>query len=125
MTTQIGEYEASLTANYKAVQARLGKIPPPPRVKVNLPEEMQVAYERLPLSKRIMLEVCDKHGVTPDDILGCCCSNRISAARQEVYYRMKAETTLNAPAIARRLNKNPTSVLRGIRRHQKQLELAA
>lgn len=70
-------------------------------------------------SQRIIKEVCAKHQVSRAEIIGKQKSARVSAARQELFYRLKTETTLSLPLIGRKVGgRDHTTVLYGIRCHE-------
>jgi len=68
--------------------------------------------------RRIVGEVCIKHQVPFDDIMGGSVVRRFTRARQECCYRLRAETVLSLPQIAARLGGlDHTTVLFAIRAH--------
>ncbi len=65
----------------------------------------------------ILDEVCAQHGVPHALVLSVARTAPIIAARHEVMYRLAAETAMSLPQIGRKLGRDHTSVLHGIRVH--------
>lgn len=74
--------------------------------------------------RRIILETAIKHNIMPAEMLSAQRAYKLVIARHEVMYRMKTETTMSLPAIGRRLGKDHTTVLHGVRRHIERMEAA-
>lgn len=68
--------------------------------------------------RRILLEVSNKHRIGIKVITGAAQTRDIAAARHEAMYRMREEAGMSCTAIGRKLNRDHTSVLSGIRRHE-------
>jgi len=84
-------------------------------------EEAEGAF--MPNWRRIVLEVCEKHGLRLNDVISERRAVPLVKARQEAMYRLHQETTMSLPAIGRRLgNRDHTTVLYGIRRHQQRMQ---
>ncbi|UJW87909.1 helix-turn-helix domain-containing protein [Devosia sp. SL43] len=72
----------------------------------------------------IIDQVCVKHDITRGELLSSRRARPIVAARHEAMYRMSKETSMSLPAIGRRLgDKDHTTVLSGIRRHEERMGL--
>lgn len=83
------------------------------------PEGRPLAKHR-PLRK-IALSVAAKHGVTIDDLLSSRRAHPLPLARQEAMWRMRNETTHAMPSIGKCLNRDHTTVIYGIRRHEERM----
>lgn len=67
----------------------------------------------------IVDQVAEKHGVTAIDIRSARRDWKTCDARNEVFYRMRHETTLSIPKIGRLIGqRDHTTVLSGIHRHE-------
>lgn len=72
--------------------------------------------------RKIVSQVCVKHGVTFEEIVGQARSKRIVRARQEAYFRLREERQISWAQIGKMLGgKDHTSVLYGWRMHQAKL----
>lgn len=69
--------------------------------------------------KAIIYEVAAKHGVSVIEMLSDQRRKEFVNARREVFYRLSTETTLSLPAIGKRMNRDHTTVLYGIRTYKK------
>lgn len=68
--------------------------------------------------RRIVMEVCEKHGVSPIEICSEHRSQRIVVARMEACYRLRKETTWSLPRIGKYLGgRDHTTVLHSVRKH--------
>lgn len=70
----------------------------------------------------IVKQVAKKHGLKSSDLLGPARFKKIVAARNEAYYRLRTEITVNRaplsfPMIAKRFKKDHSSVLHGFYKH--------
>lgn len=75
--------------------------------------------------KRIVGEVCEKHGIDWLDLASVRRHKGLPEARFEAMYRMRYETTMSLPAIGRKLGgRHHTTVLHGIRKHAEGLAKA-
>jgi chromosomal replication initiation ATPase DnaA len=73
--------------------------------------------------KRILEETAEKHSIRVADLTGPYRHREFSWPRQEAMWRMQRETRMSMPAIGRRLGgRDHTTVLHGIRQHQKRLD---
>lgn len=70
---------------------------------------------------RIIREVAAKYGRTVDELTGPLRWRSIAWARQEAMFRLRNETTLSYPDIGRRLNRDHTTILHGVRAHAKRM----
>lgn len=70
----------------------------------------------------IFIEVCDKHGVSANEMRGERKHPIYTQARQEFYYRAKKETTRSYPVIGRFINRDHSTVLKGIKVYEARLE---
>ena len=68
--------------------------------------------------RRIVMEVCEKHNVSPTEICSEHRSQRIVVARMEACYRLRKETTWSLPRIGKFLGgRDHTTILHGVRKH--------
>lgn len=80
----------------------------------------------MPQWKRIILEVASEYGVTAEAIIGPGRERRVVAPRHCAMYRMFRELGTSPCAIGRRLgNRDHTTVLSGIKRHEAMMTEAA
>lgn len=66
---------------------------------------------------KILMEVCEKHGLRPVIVTGRGQTSVVVKARHEVFWRCANETSATYGEIARIFDRDHTSVLNGIRRH--------
>jgi len=129
-------YEASLRARYVAARRSLSGLRAPAQPKKFAPEitnrpagkpwqafrfevlEESPLLDMLPAWRRILREVAAKHGLTVDEVRGQQQGRKNAKARQEFYYRCSKETTLSKAGIGRKLGKDHTTVIHGIRQHE-------
>jgi Bacterial dnaA protein helix-turn-helix len=80
----------------------------------------QVLVETPGLSRfRIIIDECAKrYGVGIADIMGDRRNVLAVAARHEAMYRLRHETTMSLPQIGKKLGRDHTSVLHGVRSHE-------
>lgn len=83
-----------------------------------------VEPELLPAWRRITREVCRKHGVTMGDLISPRRSYYIVSARHELFWRLYEETSMSLPQIGRRFNRDHTSVMHGVKSHQRKVREA-
>ena len=74
------------------------------------------------ITRVILKEVADKHGVTVADLLSPTRKARIAHARQEAFYRVRIERGYSLPRTARVFgNFDHTNLIHGIRAHAKRM----
>jgi hypothetical protein len=73
----------------------------------------------VPKWKRIALEVCFANSVTFRELLSFSRSRHIVNVRHEVMWRLATDTDMSLSAIGRRLSRDHTSALHGVRAHAK------
>lgn len=101
----------------KAMRRELD-MPEPPKVRDMIDVTTPIRRPNLSPAQNIINEVCAKHRVSREELLGRQREHRIVLARHEAFYRMKTETTLSLPAIGTRMgSKDHTTVLNGVRKH--------
>lgn len=72
---------------------------------------------------RLLAQISAAHGFTPNDVKSARREARLVRCRHEVIWRLKDETLWSLPQIGRFLgNRDHTSVLHGIRKHQALLD---
>lgn len=87
--------------------------PPPPEPVVSKPFEKLIDYR--PQWRIISQEVCEKHKMTLKDLQGNRRFKKIAIARREVFWRLRQELGMSLLDIARKMGKDHTSVLHGLR----------
>jgi hypothetical protein len=127
----LGDSEASRNVAIRVQDARFRRamgrahperLPPsarPPRaprevVALPVPEDSPRALHW----QQIVAEVADKYDYTPADIKGDGMERRLVAARYETFWRLRTETTMSSPMIGAKLNRDHSTVLYGVRKHQ-------
>lgn len=74
----------------------------------------------------IVLEVCEKHGITPYDIKAHRRQPKLVAARREAMYRLRHETLMSYPAIGKKMGGfDHTSAILAVKKHQEVLDQLA
>ena len=128
-------YEAQAKQHAAAVRMRLMN---PPRKPVEskevqpkilvMPEPAKEWWElgshvTLPKAKwrSITEEVAAKYQVTIPEIMSPRHYYKIAAARREIWWRLSKETPMSLTQIAERFNRDHTTILWGIRKHQREL----
>lgn len=93
---------------------------------LDLPRGKEIIVRRAlnsdPAWMRIAGEVCRKHRVTINELKSPRREKRIVLARQEAIWRVKKETAMSLPAIGRKFNRDHTTVIWSVRRHQSRIE---
>ena len=72
--------------------------------------------------KSIVAEVCEKHNLTWSMLMSDRRHVGIVRARHEAFWRMSRECRMSLPAIGRRMGRDHTTVLHGVRTFQKLLD---
>lgn len=76
------------------------------------------AIELAAKRKRILAQVCEKHGYNMDDLTSKRRFKDLNRARQEAMYRLRKELPLSLPRIARIVGRSDhTCVINGINKH--------
>lgn len=70
----------------------------------------------------IVDQVAKKHGFYFKDVMYPCRRKKYVAARYESFYRMRNELDMSFPRIAAFFNMDHTSVLHGVRQHEKRIK---
>jgi chromosomal replication initiation ATPase DnaA len=71
--------------------------------------------------EEILYQVLDETGLTKEQLLGRQKLNRIVEARHWLCWRLYRETTMSMTSVGNYLDRDHTSVLNGIRRHEERL----
>jgi chromosomal replication initiator protein len=70
----------------------------------------------------IQYEICEKYGISQQELLSERRWNYVVKARQEGYWRAREETEASLPQIAAMFNRlDHTTVMHGIRRHEERI----
>lgn len=79
----------------------------------------------LPFWKTVVHEVCEKHGISLQEIISRRRAKDIVAARQEAFFRLYKETAMSLPKIGYRMGgRHHATVLHGVRAHKKRMAAA-
>lgn len=122
-----------LAAHYKAVRERIRNARPKPaplRLVTQQPKPvplppaprdfLHVATCAAP-GARIISEVCQKYGVTLNDIKSARRSQYLAIPRQEICYRLRRETGLSFPQMGKMLNRDHSTQLHSARKYEQRL----
>jgi chromosomal replication initiation ATPase DnaA len=71
---------------------------------------------------QIIATVCRKHRVRPVELTGPCRVKAIVHARHEAMWEAFKNTPLSYPQLGRIFNRDHTTVMHGVRQHQKRLD---
>lgn len=75
-----------------------------------------------PRWKQVALEVCHKHKLLLEDVIGPDRFRHFAACRHEIFYRLVKELGLGLSVVGRLMgNKDHSTVLHGVRTHEKRL----
>jgi chromosomal replication initiation ATPase DnaA len=81
-----------------------------------MPQSIVVTEPPRNYRREILLEVANKHGLSPQELLEAKHSHKLSSARQELMWRWRHELGYSLPKIARLIGlKEHTSILYGLR----------
>ena len=86
--------------------------PPPP-----MPEPLAKLIDYRPAWRIIAQQVCEKHKIPLTDLQGVRRFKRLSVARREIFWRLRHELRMSLLDIARKMGKDHTTVLHGLRVH--------
>ncbi len=74
-------------------------------------------------ARAILMEVAEAHGVTVEELVSMRRKQPLCDARNEVYWRLRTETTWSFPRIGQFLgDRDHTTVMSGAKKHQRLLE---
>ena len=135
----MGPTEASLKGRYSEVHQRLmqgiritpTQVPKPAAVSTVAevepePDDDVVVYISPIRWKQIVHEVAQKHGMSVVELISRRRNNKIILARHEVFYRLRQETRMSFPDIARRMGGwGHTTVMHGAARHEQRMKEGA
>jgi hypothetical protein len=71
--------------------------------------------------KLIVREVCDAHGVSPQDVLRRLRRRYVANARQHIWFRIRYELGWSYSDIGRRFDRDHTTIMWGVARHAHRL----
>ena len=80
---------------------------------------------RLPTIANILSEVALRHGVTVAQLKSDCRARDVIVARQEAMWRCHGEKRWSLKQIGRALNRDHSTILHGVRAHEKRREAVA
>lgn len=104
--------------------SRLRRLFPLPIVEIDDDGNEIFANGPKPLWKCIAEEVCARHGVTMTEMISHRRAMRVVPARFEAIWRCHKETPMSLPQIGKHFDRDHTSVLYAIRRHQEIVDAA-
>jgi len=87
--------------------------PPPP--KASEPSALERLIDYRPSWRIIAQEVSEKHNIPLKELQGNRRFKRLSVARREIFWRLRHEKGMSLLDIARKMGKDHTSVLHGLR----------
>ena len=72
----------------------------------------------------IVETVCERRGVTPDELCGRARSQSVARARHELWWTIRAlpDRHYSCPELGRIFGRNPTTILHGVAAHQRALD---
>jgi hypothetical protein len=85
------------------------KAPPP------MPEPLAKLIDYRPAWRIIAQQVCEKHKIPLTELQGNRRFKRLSIARREVFWRLRTELRMSLLDIARKMGKDHTTILHGLR----------
>lgn len=93
-------------------------------LEAQLERERQGPFAEAMRWKQILLEVGAKYGFSIEEMTSIRRHKPLVAARHEAMWRMKNETNMSFPAIGRRMGRDHTTIMHGIRCHERSLSEA-
>lgn len=128
---QDARFQSAMRAELRRrIEDRGTRIVPAKRTKPKRPADiLTIAPTVFPVvpqtaGQTIIAEVIAKHGLTKAELIGEQQGRKIAAARREAAYRMKTETTMSLPQIARRIGwRDHSTVIAALKRYE-ELEAA-
>jgi hypothetical protein len=135
-----------LRSHYRAVRERLWSARPAPRQQQFHPREktgwkliykwpagpfhivdMTILDKQREFIKvrQIVNEVREKHGLTEEQLVSENRQRHLIACRQEIYWRLSRETVWSLSRIGHYMNRDHTTIIWGIRKHEERLRNAA
>lgn len=131
--------ELEFLSRYRAIKRRLWSTPVRPAAHAPEPEPVRLPRDVLfvsttppcddrpvwepvltarDIARAVVAEVCAKHSVLVNGVMSMRRSAPIVAARQEICWRLRNETTWSLPQIGRFLGRDHTSVLHSCRAYE-------
>lgn len=93
----------------------------------NIVDRYRLVFDRAPRQeapiaiRQIIEEVAISHGFSWNDVLSARRTNKLARVRHEAFWRARNETTHSLPAIGRAFNRDHTSVMYGIAKHEERM----
>lgn len=78
-----------------------------------------VMRPRGPTMRKVISEVAERHGLTLTQLRDHCRTRSIAYVRQEAMYEARVRAGKSLPMIGRYLNRDHTTVLYGVRAHER------
>jgi len=72
--------------------------------------------------RMVISEVCEKHGITEIDVRSSRRHPEICKCRHEIMWRLSREVFLSLGEIGRRINRDHTTVIHGIAKHEERMK---
>lgn len=95
----------------------------PTRGPLEVMETFVTFAPKIPTMKQIISVVCRKHGVSPLELISRRRHRKLVLARHEAMWMARNQTSLSYPQIGERLGgRDHTTILHGVRMHQKRLD---
>jgi hypothetical protein len=117
------EMRTQQAARALAEKKALPPPPPPPvipelvAVELPLPAPLAKLMDYRPAWRIIAQQVCEKHKISLKELQGERRFKRLSVARREIFWRLRHELGMSLLDIARKMGKDHTTVLHGLRVH--------
>lgn len=84
-------------------------VPEPP-----VPQALRIPRTK---SETILAEVCAKHGLSKEALLGKLRHKQFVAARHEAAFRLIVEAGMTYPAVGRRMGRDHTTIMHSVKKH--------
>lgn len=115
----------SFRSKIAAIKLRIEAIPRPSPVFHPLKFLSIEEVGRMPLWRKIALEVCEKHDVSLGDLISPRRDVPTVLARHEAMYRLRHETLMSTTQIGHCFRRDHTTCLASVKKHKWRLEQAA
>lgn len=129
-------YQQAITEHYRAVRARIAN-PKAPQVR-SMPKQpeptedqvaealkpKQIVIEERPHSDprvNILRQCAKEYGCTVNEIMGACRMKNVILARRKAMWMLNQRGTMSLAAIGRFLNKDHSTVIHALKKHEKSL----
>ena len=94
-------------------------------------DEFELQLRQMPKSiftrpawKQIAIDICKKHDSSFEEIFNDNRRHDLVVIRQEIFYEIRHQLGMSLPEIGRRFNRDHTTVLHGIKKHEERMKSA-